>query len=55
VAVHGRLGDLGCIPKQFDVAVSTACGLLDHIVTDTAEDAQACMEFLRERRLGRCV
>ncbi|KAJ1435269.1 RecF/RecN/SMC [Ochromonadaceae sp. CCMP2298] len=51
--VHGRLGDLGCIPAEFDVAVSTACGLLDYIVVDSAEGGQACINYLREMNLGR--
>lgn len=51
--VHGRLGDLGTIAKKYDVAVSTACGLLDAIVVDTTEDAQALIEFVRGEDLGR--
>merc|ERR1719191_2079096 len=51
--VHGRLGDLGTIPKKYDVAVSTACGLLDAIVVNTTEDAQAVIEFIRAQNLGR--
>jgi len=51
--VHGRLGDLGTIPKRYDVAVSTACTMLDAIVVDTTEDAQALIEFIRREDLGR--
>eukprot|EP00746_Dinoflagellata_sp_MGD_P162869 gnl/MRDRNA2_/MRDRNA2_90612_c0_seq1.p1 gnl/MRDRNA2_/MRDRNA2_90612_c0~~gnl/MRDRNA2_/MRDRNA2_90612_c0_seq1.p1 ORF type:complete len:1426 (-),score=448.19 gnl/MRDRNA2_/MRDRNA2_90612_c0_seq1:155-4123(-) len=51
--VHGRLGDLGTIAKKYDVAVSTACGLLDAIVVDTTDDAQAVIEFIRQNDLGR--
>jgi len=51
--VHGRLGDLGTIAKKYDVAVSTACGMLDAIVVDTTEDAQAVIEFIRREDLGR--
>lgn len=50
--VHGRLGDLGTIGKKYDVAVSTACGMLDAIVVDTTEDAQAVIEFIRRSKLG---
>ena len=32
----GRLGDLATIDSKYDVAVSTACGMLDHIVVQTA-------------------
>jgi len=51
--VHGRLGDLGTINKKYDVAVSTACGLLDAIIVDTTEDAQAVIQFVRQHDLGR--
>ena len=50
--VLGRLGDLGAIDKQYDVAVSTAVGALDYIVVETASDAQKCVEFLRRGQLG---
>ena len=32
--VRGRLGDLGSIDEEYDVAISTACGQLDFIVVD---------------------
>jgi structural maintenance of chromosome 4 len=51
--VRGRLGDLATIAPQYDVAISTACGLLDHIVVDNATGAQACINYLREANLGR--
>jgi len=51
--VLGRLGDLGTIPSEYDVAISTACGSLDYIVTKTTEGAQMCMQFLRANNLGR--
>lgn len=51
--VHGRLGDLGTIDERFDVAVSTACGMLNHIVVDTMEGGQKCIEYLRKNNLGR--
>ena len=53
VGVVGRLGDLCTIDGQYDVAVSTACGMLDHIVTQTTKGAQACLDFLRKENLGR--
>ena len=49
--VH-RLGDLGGIAKEFDVAVSTACGALDHYVVATTEIAQECVKTLRAKELG---
>eukprot|EP00439_Symbiodinium_sp_Y106_P040856 s208_g5.t1 len=45
--VYGRLGDLGSINKKYDIAVSTACGMLDAIVVESTEDAQAVIEFVR--------
>lgn len=53
IGVHGRLGDLGTIPEEFDIAVSTACGVLDFIVVDTGEAANACISYLRENNKGR--
>lgn len=50
--VHGRLGGLGSIDKKYDVAVSTACAALDHVVVDSTDAAQACVDFLRARKLG---
>ncbi|GFS60645.1 structural maintenance of chromosomes protein 4 [Nephila pilipes] len=50
--VYGRLGDLGGIDAKYDVAISTACGALDHIVTDTISTAQECVELLKKDNLG---
>ncbi|KAI9066460.1 hypothetical protein FKP32DRAFT_1589530 [Trametes sanguinea] len=50
---HGRLGSLGTIPEKYDVAVSTACGQLNHMVVDTVEQGQACIEYLRNQNVGR--
>ncbi|KAI0334017.1 RecF/RecN/SMC protein [Cubamyces sp. BRFM 1775] len=50
---HGRLGSLGTIPDKYDVAVSTACGQLNHMVVDTVEQGQACIEYLRSQNVGR--
>ncbi|XP_054711255.1 structural maintenance of chromosomes protein 4-like [Uloborus diversus] len=50
--VYGRLGDLGAIDQKYDVAISTACGPLDNIVTDTMNTAQKCVEFLKKNNLG---
>lgn len=51
--VHGRLGDLGAIDSKYDTAVSTACGFLNHIVVDSTETGQKCIEYLRKHNLGR--
>ncbi|PSC72157.1 structural maintenance of chromosomes 4 [Micractinium conductrix] len=50
--IYGRLGDLGAIAKEYDIAVSTACGALDYIVVETTSAAQRCVELLRQRQLG---
>lgn len=49
---HGRLGDLGVIDDNFDVAISTACPRLDDVVVDTVECAQHCIDYLRKNKLG---
>lgn len=49
---HGRLGDLGIIPKKYDIAISTACPRLDDIVVETVECGQQCIEYLRKNKLG---
>ncbi|XP_055958455.1 structural maintenance of chromosomes protein 4 [Patella vulgata] len=50
--IHGRLGDLGGIDKEYDVAISTACGSLDNIVVDTISTAQKCVDFLKKADVG---
>ncbi|XP_069103456.1 structural maintenance of chromosomes protein 4-like [Argopecten irradians] len=50
--VCGRLGDLGAIDMKYDVAISTACGALDHIVVDTIDTAQQCVQFLKKNNIG---
>lgn len=53
MGVLGRLGDLASIPEDYDVAISTACGMLDHIVVQTTAGAQKCLAFLRRNNAGR--
>ncbi|KAH9048009.1 hypothetical protein EDB83DRAFT_2227158 [Lactarius deliciosus] len=43
---HGRLGSLGTIPDKYDAAITTACGSLNDMVADTAQQGQACVEYL---------
>ncbi|XP_033759958.1 structural maintenance of chromosomes protein 4-like isoform X2 [Pecten maximus] len=50
--VCGRLGDLGAIDMKYDVAISTACGALDHIVVDSINTAQQCVQFLKKNNIG---
>ena len=51
--ILGRLGDLGSIDARYDVAVTTACHALDHIVVQSTDAGQACLEHLRATRAGR--
>ncbi|CAN7988779.1 unnamed protein product [Ixodes hexagonus] len=51
--IVGRLGDLGAIDEKYDVAISTACGQLDYIVTDTVLSAQRSVEYLQKHDVGR--
>ncbi|KAH9010390.1 hypothetical protein EDB85DRAFT_2161400 [Lactarius pseudohatsudake] len=50
---HGRLGSLGTIPDRYDAAITTACGSLNDMVTDTVQQGQACIEYLRKQDIGR--
>jgi structural maintenance of chromosome 4 len=52
---QGRLGSLGTIPDKYDVAISTACGGLHHMVVDRVDQAQACIQYLRDQDLGRAT
>ena len=53
VGMLGRLGDLAAIHSDYDIAISTACGMLDHLVVQTTAGVQRCLEFLRKHDLGR--
>ena len=53
--IHGRLGDLGAVDAKYDVAVSTACPGLSHIVVETVADAQNCVQYLKKLELGRAT
>ncbi|KAJ3576089.1 hypothetical protein NP233_g661 [Leucocoprinus birnbaumii] len=52
---HGRLGSLGTIDEKYDIAISTACGQLNNLVVDTVEQAQQCIEYLRNQNIGRAT
>lgn len=49
----GRLGNLGTIADEYDVAISTAGPGLNNMVVDTVETAQSCIEVLRKGNVGR--
>jgi len=51
----GRLGDLGGIDRQYDVAISTAAGALNNLVCRTVDGAQKCIDYLRAKKLGRAT
>ncbi|CAG8508683.1 13626_t:CDS:10, partial [Acaulospora morrowiae] len=51
--LYDRLGNLGVIDDKYDVAISTACPALDHIVVDSVEAGQNCIEYLKRNNLGR--
>ena len=50
--IIGRLGSLGTVAKEYDVAASTAGGQLDSVVVEDGESAKACVALLREKKLG---
>lgn len=52
--IVGRLGDLGAIDAQFDVAITTAAGAyLEWIVVDTVAAGERAIAFLRQHEIGR--
>lgn len=53
--ICGRLGDLGAIDEKYDVAVTTACPQLDHIVVNKFEDAQRAVDYLRANKIGKAT
>uniref|UniRef100_A0A183C6U5 Structural maintenance of chromosomes protein n=1 Tax=Globodera pallida TaxID=36090 RepID=A0A183C6U5_GLOPA len=50
--IFGRLGDLGAIDQKYDVAISTTCFALDHIVVEDVPTAQQCIDLLKRHKLG---
>ena len=38
---------------RYDVAISTACVVLDYIVVETEAGGKACIDYLRKHNLGR--
>jgi structural maintenance of chromosome 4 len=51
--IIGRLGDLGSIDEMYDLAITNACLQLDSVVVQTADQANAVVEYMKEKRLGR--
>ena len=50
--LYGRLGDLGAIDKKYDIAISSACSLLDHLVVDNIDNAKNIINYLRKNKIG---
>ncbi len=50
-----HLTHAGSIDDKYDVAVSTAAPALNHMVVDTVETAQRCVELLRAKNLGKAT
>ena len=50
--ILGRLGDLAGIDKKYDIAISNACGCLNHIITETADEAHEAIKFLKANSIG---
>lgn len=52
----GVVADLVEVPQEYELAIETALGSsLQHIVTETEEDAQYIIEFLRKNGYGRAT
>lgn len=49
--IIGRLGDLGGIPKKFDVALSSSCNM-NVIVVEKTTQAKQIVEYLKKDRAG---
>ncbi|KAH9166583.1 SMCs flexible hinge, partial [Lactarius sanguifluus] len=50
--LHGPLRSLGTIPDEYNVVITTTCGSLNDMVADTAQQGQACAEYLRSQNVG---
>lgn len=54
--VYGAVASLIRVPKTYETAIETALGAsLQHIVTETEEDAKYLIEFLRKHNYGRAT
>jgi len=50
--ILGRLGDLGTIAPEYDVAITTACPQLNWIVAESTKAAQTAVALLKKNKLG---
>nr|CAB3266387.1 structural maintenance of chromosomes protein 4 [Phallusia mammillata] len=53
--IYGRLGDLGVIEEKYDIAISSCCYALEHIVVDSIETAQLCVKALKTNQVGQAT
>jgi chromosome segregation protein len=52
--VHGTIGQLGKVDEEYTVALETAIGgRLAHVVVESDEVAQRCIDFLKKSQIGR--
>ena len=45
--ILGRLGDLAAVDSKYDVAITTACPALNHIVVDNQQTGNKSVTFLK--------
>jgi structural maintenance of chromosome 4 len=50
--VYGRIGDLGSIDPQFDIAISAVSNQFNNILLDHTETAKNCIKFLKRDQIG---
>jgi len=51
--IHGRLGDLGCIPDEYCTAIDACSGYaMQNIIVDDTSTAQKCVDALRKKGAG---
>jgi structural maintenance of chromosome 4 len=55
IILQGGLGMLGTIPDKYDVAVSTACGVLNNMVIDTVAFPQGKASSCASRTPDACL
>jgi len=50
--IIGRCGDFGTIDEKYDIAVSTACSHLEHILVEQTTDATNAVKYCERNNLG---
>lgn len=54
--IVGAVAELIHVPKKYEIAIETAlAGALQHIVTETEEDARMAIQFLKKHHYGRAT